>query len=107
MDGVIPPCGKPTIVPPRSPDAPCILPFPRSVPHILSCLQLLVCTLNLLVASWPLSQADIARLCQEHPGAVGADGRLHTLKVVAGAFKFDEATTKVSAGSSAAGAGWP
>ncbi len=55
----------------------------------------MVCALNMLVAAVPLQPDELARLKQDNVGAVGADGRLNTLKAITDAAKMDYANAQV------------
>jgi hypothetical protein len=63
-------------------------------PH-RSCLQLLVCVLNLLLASSTFTEQQLAELQQQSPAAIGASGRFCTLKTLSLEAKVDFANTQV------------
>jgi hypothetical protein len=74
----------------------CLAPFPP--PHPLrkrSCLQLLVCVLNLLLASSTFTEQQLQELQQQSPAAIGASGRFCTLKALSQEAKVDFANTQV------------
>ncbi|KAF8058436.1 RBR2 [Scenedesmus sp. PABB004] len=63
-------------------------------PDLVSCLELLVCVLNLFVASTPFSAEQLDALRSANPGAIEASGRLSTLKALASEAKVDLGNTK-------------
>lgn len=60
-----------------------------------SCLELLVCALNLVLASSDISEQQLQQLEQQCPGAIGADGRFCTLRALSHEAKVDFAKTQV------------
>jgi sialic acid synthase SpsE len=64
---------------------------------LLSCLELLVCVVNLLVASSTFSPQQLQHLQAANPGAIeGSSGKFNTLKALSGVAKVDYSKTKVS-----------
>jgi hypothetical protein len=60
-----------------------------------SCLELLVCVLNMLLACSSFSEQQLQELQQQSPAAIGADGRFCTLRALSQEAKVDFANTKV------------
>lgn len=61
-----------------------------------SCLELLVCVLNLLLASTTFSDQQLQALQQQSPSAIGPDGAFSTLKALSQEAKVEFANTRVS-----------
>lgn len=62
---------------------------------LCSCLELLVCVLNILLASSPFTDQQLQALQSEWPTAIGVDGRFNTLKALSKEAKVDYSKTKV------------
>eukprot|EP00775_Hariotina_reticulata_P005792 gene5792-6032_t len=64
-------------------------------PDMVSCLELLVCVVNLLMASSTFNAQQLQRLQAANPGAVeGSSGRFNTLKALSSEAKVDYSKTK-------------
>lgn len=74
----------------------CMLKYFRLLIVLLcSCLELLVCVLNILLASSPFTDQQLQALQSEWPTAIGVDGRFNTLKALSKEAKVDYSKTKV------------
>jgi hypothetical protein len=79
---------------------PCLDASPYVSPFLpFSSLQLLVCTVNFLVSSLPLTPQEVRQLQSEYPAAIDANSKFNTLKALSHAAKIDYPSTKASISS--------
>lgn len=60
-----------------------------------SCLELLVCVLNMLLASSTFSERQLQELQEQSPSAIGPAGTFNTLKALSHEAKVDSSNTQV------------